>query len=124
MNEMCYMFVPSHLPWVIKDVENDAAAFVLEIPTGDDGVHMSDSSTAASLYQSDESGTIVIDGESFVVDSEDEEENIELGRGHLSSIPSGEEITHELTEDLLENLSNARSKGKPLRVYFRCLKGE
>jgi X-X-X-Leu-X-X-Gly heptad repeat protein len=124
MNEMFYMFVPSHLPWVIKDVENDAAAFVLEIPTGDDGFHMSDSSTAASLYQSDEPDTLVLDGESFIVGSEDEEENIELGRGHpLSMIPSGEEITHELTEDLLENLANARSKGKPLRIYFRCLKG-
>jgi hypothetical protein len=123
MNEMFYMFVPSHLPWVIKDVENDAAAFVLEIPTVDDGFHMSDSSTTASLYQSDEPATIIIDGEPFNVDSEDEEENIELGQGHLGSIPSGEEITHELTEDLLENLANARSKGKPLRIYFRCLKG-
>lgn len=119
MEDMFYMVIPAHLPWVVKDMQNDSSAFVIEIPTGKhEGLHLSDTSMA-SYSQSDD-----IPAEHILEDSEDEEENVEEGQAHLSTIISGEEVPPiEMTKDLKGELVHAQKRGKPFRVYFRCNKG-
>lgn len=108
-----YLLFPAHVPWVVKDQDNDDSTFVIEIPTGkDSGLQLSDTS--------DESYSNAVPP----IPEDDEEENMEEGQGHLTTIHSGEEVISgpELTDDLRAELRHARKRGKPLRVYFRCNK--
>ena len=89
------MFIPSELPWVAKDMENDSNNFVIEIPSSASTIALLD---ALLLEQSEAAESI----DSSIDSSPDKDACFDGLRGELN---------------------RAHNKGKPLRVYFRCSVG-
>lgn len=105
--------IPVHLPWLVKDVENDQATFVLEIATGPED--WGEISTLASIQEE-------------VGDDDDGDEASDASSSSNNHIMhDNARLSREETEycqgELFDELSRAKSKGKPMRVYFRCIKG-
>ena len=90
-----FLYVPSHLPWVAKDVEHSQATFCIEIPTADESYDPCDSSEVVS-------------------DTNNAHDN-------MSDLPGIDE--DEVPDNLFDDMITARKKGRPMRVYFRCPKG-
>lgn len=122
--------ITADLPWIAKDVENDPGTFVVEISTAPDGEDLGDSlgHTVLTGYTS---GTILsaqLDPDfsdediAFASDCDDDDDDdsltIEDGQGGEILDERNELSTKQ--DDLIEELNIARSRGKPLRIYFRC----
>jgi hypothetical protein len=111
--------IPAQMPWKVKDVENDSSCFVLEIPTnGEEGFPFADHSDAASCSLDQPHNSFADDGLHSI--EEDEEEDVDEGWGHLSSIQEGSVVAES---ELHDDIARARNHGRPLRLYFRCNKG-
>lgn len=135
------------LPWIAKDVERDSATFVVEIPTSDDDIlSIDDVSVSATTVKS--TGTVTIlrhdDLELESDDDDDKSEDDDSVRGYLITsstadcddsgvVDYNEMQKHESfsedggktgsRHDLRKEMATAKTKGKPLRIYFRCEKG-
>lgn len=133
--------ITSDLPWVAKDVENDPVTFIVEISTlssvsgggGDSTLY--GGSMGHSALTVDTSATFLSaaadvddyqdDLTAFASDDDNDDED-----ESVMDEDGGEEEQFETTEqqgivpsrqdDFLDELNCALSKGKPLRLYFRC----
>lgn len=124
-----YISVPSYLPWIVKDVENDPHAFVVEIPTEEAHhvMHLEDEDTdsqdgVAHHHQHHPkhaaAGQNGFDNDNEYYSDDDNVSRDSSAHFPLASIP--EDLAQEV---LYDELQNAKKKGRPLRFYFKCIKG-
>jgi C2 domain len=126
------------LPWIAKDVDSDSATFVVEISTmqnliGSNG----DMSLTTTSRKSSDSNSILEDedvevefdamGDSVIGDDIIlQAESFENGKVDYDGDEDPdvlEPLNLVVQQNLSRELSYARSKKKPLRIYFRCEKG-
>jgi C2 domain len=104
------------LPWIAKDVENDPSTFVLEIPTNDDDLENDVTANASQIGR----GNLQVD-DYVAFDSDDDDDDIDTISGDPSMVEENNKMAALLqSENLQDDLSAARRRGKPLRIYFRC----
>jgi C2 domain len=104
--------ITADLPWIIKDIVSDPVTFVLEIDPGpeenNNSVCLESLSVGTRERLFTEQDLYSVDGQpgNFSVDENGSSED-------------GEDLFGS-SDDILEELENARSVGKPMRIYFRC----
>lgn len=96
------LHVPSDWPWEAKDVENDAACFVIEIAT--------------SIQQKEEPSAGEVSPSLSMVDSSRDEEDTDETDNLSLQTP----LSPISEESLKDDMAYAKSLGKSLRLYFRC----
>ena len=117
--------IPSDLPWVVKDVENDQHTFVIEISTSDDihsthHEHGIEVRPALNRLLSSHRGSHL---------EEEYESDCDSRYSHTIDYQNGEGSVDDKTtfsnikDDLIEELNAARKRDKPLRIYFWCSEG-
>lgn len=132
-NDVLALHISPKIPWFVKDVSNSRSCFVVEIETKEREVAET-ASTDASEADDDSSGSENSDdnfdlGEKsdrmfadFVDDFEfglDNEEDKDDNGNHNN----GDEGDFDLDSNLQLEMAKAKLRGKPLRFYFKCLKG-
>lgn len=105
------MFIAGDLPWIAKDVCNDPASFVVEIPTAQENSAAEFLSSRDHDAFEDEEIHCLSDNDDYDVD--DGVSRSENGGGSLDD-------KNSRADDLHHNLMLAQASGKPLRIYFRC----
>ena len=131
--------IPAQLPWIVKDVENDSSSFVIELPYEVMMVEALNVSTKSGNASST-SGESPSLGAAAEADDEPEELAAQLDQTMERTIHSQQPQEESLSSsshhhssrfpsiiyqgDVWDRLlHNAHSKGKPLRIHFRCNKG-
>lgn len=104
--------ITADLPWIIKDIASDPTTFVLEIDPGNDGDNSvwSEGSLSAGTRE-----RLFSEQDLYSEDGKPERLSID----EYGSSMGGEDLL-AASDEIIEELGNARSFGKPLRIYFRC----
>ena len=98
--------IASDMPWIAKDVYNDPTSFVVEIPASQ---HNND-----AAYLSCREDDAFEDAEiNFLSDDDDGVSLSDNGEGSFDDKNWG-------AHDVHQDLTIAKTLGKPLRIYFRC----
>lgn len=121
--------ITADLPWIAKDVESDPCTFVLEIATSQTSVDFG-ASLGQTILTRDTSGTIAsarlhqeFDHQDFAFASDDDDDcddSLTVDNEQEDESLDGRVAISTKQDDLMDELNIARSKGKPLRIYFRC----
>jgi C2 domain len=122
--------ITADLPWIAKDVENDPS-FVIEIATSPDSEDLG-ASLGHTVLTGDTSGTRIsaqrdqdfadedIAFASDDDDDDDDDDSLTIDDGQEGGSVDGKTAVSTTQDDLMDELNIAKSKGKPLRIYFRC----
>jgi hypothetical protein len=105
------MYIPTALPWVAKDVENDSSNFVIEIPSSANTLALLD----ALLDPSEGCDPGETNSDQPIITTEQSEDEYSVG--------AEANLKEACFDGLREELGRAHTKEKPLRVYFRCSRG-
>lgn len=110
------LHIPSNVNWVVRDIENDPASFVVEIPVSSQngsplrGVLHTDNDE----HTNDEDDSLAMSFASPLNDSE-VGDHISVGSSWSNDLDM-----HGLPNSLERDLASAKGKNKPLRFYFNC----
>jgi hypothetical protein len=128
------------MPWVVRDIENDQSAFVIEIPTEDPGLlHDLTLDNGDFIHHDhDDYNTESLHNGSFEHHHEEDDEFDfqTLGSGthdevplqtypehhHHPTVPHHDHVQMTLSskEKLEKDFRTAQKKHRPLRLYFKC----
>lgn len=132
--------ITQELPWIAKDVAKDSAAFVIEIPTSSSEKQPANdasfdsnsekSTTIANTIRQDnmtsfDMGTGEAESAVASIDDNGVEERASFDIGYYANeVVNADGVGNgSRSHDLSREIANARKKGKPVRIYFRCEKG-
>lgn len=115
-SDVLSLHIPANVPWHVKDVENDASSFVIEIET--------------EKYQ--EGTTIPVEEETrgfngldylSAESADDHSDSDDLLAAEYNEEEREEEYEMDVEGSLYRDIMRAQIKGKPLRFYFKCPRG-
>jgi hypothetical protein len=147
------IYVPSSLPWIVKDMEQDKSNFVVEIVgSGEETLLENDDEHPVeirnplhALPNQESKSSLFAEGlNGDILEEEDEDveeadaDGGDAGGGNEKRVGSEESFALQSSQlqppmdesersasqdDLMRSISLASRRGKPLRIYFCCKKG-